>query len=228
MGNRHEVLLGLTTTPNSDWREKVEEMKKFDIKRIALFPTFLQLKERKELYGLLEKINGLAVPHVHLRSDDMEAWEMEWFEARGAQVYNIHMNIEKNLVFEPYRAKIFIENHKHKSIPEGELQDCAGICIDYQHWEKAKKEFPEVALATEKYAEKFKVGCCHISAMPKPKNNLIRILKRVRGHYMISLDELEYVCGYKNFLPQYISIELENSFKQQLKAKTYLEKILNL
>ncbi|MDD5464316.1 MAG: hypothetical protein PHP62_04145, partial [Candidatus Moranbacteria bacterium] len=66
---KHEILLGLTTTPKSDWRGKVEEMKKFGIKQIALFPTFLKIDDRKELYKLLEDIDGLEIPHVHLRDD---------------------------------------------------------------------------------------------------------------------------------------------------------------
>jgi len=41
MGKRN-ILLGLTTTPRSDWRGKVEEIKKFKIKELALFPTFLK------------------------------------------------------------------------------------------------------------------------------------------------------------------------------------------
>lgn len=228
MENRHEILLGLTTTPHSDWRGKVEEMKKFGIKKIAFFPTFLELKRRKELYDLLENIDDLEIPHAHLREEDFESWELEWFKKRKTSLFNIHMDPSGNSSLYPYRKEIFIENHKNKPIPEDELESFGGICLDYQHWEKSKRQFPEVATATEKYAQKFKIGCCHVSAMPKWKNNLIRMIKKVGGHYMISLDELDYVCNYRKFLPQYISIELENSFEEQLKAKKYLEEILNL
>lgn len=70
---KHKILLGLTTTPKSDWREKVKEIEKFGIKELALFPTFLSPDERKELYTLLEKTKIKNIPHVHLR-DDMEEW----------------------------------------------------------------------------------------------------------------------------------------------------------
>mgnify|MGYP000054681782 CR=1 FL=1 len=55
MENKHEILLGLTTTPNSDWKGKVEEMKKFGIKKIALFPTFLPIEKRKEFENNLSR-----------------------------------------------------------------------------------------------------------------------------------------------------------------------------
>lgn len=228
MENKHEILLGLTTTPHSDWRGKVEEMKKFEIRKIALFPTFLDIGKRKELYNLLEGIDELEIPHVHLREEDFESWELEWFKKRKTSIFNIHMGYSGNPSLDPYRKEIFIENHKHKSIPENELNNFGGICLDYQHWEKSKKQFPEVAETTEKFAKKFKIGCCHISAMPKWKNKLVRMLRGVGGHYMMSLDELDYVCNYRKFLPQYISIELENSLERQLEAKKYLEEILNI
>jgi len=45
---------------------------------------------------------------------------------------------------------------------------------------------------------------------------------------MVSIDELDYVEKYREYLPYYISIELENSFEDQLKAKAHLERILDI
>lgn len=39
---------------------------------------------------------------------------------------------------------------------------------------------------------------------------------------------MDYVKKYKKYLSDIISIELENSFKEQLKVKQYLEKILEI
>jgi hypothetical protein len=227
---KHEILLGLTTTPNSDWRSKVEEMKKFGIKRIALFPTFLKnAHQRKELYDLLGNIKGLVIPHVHLREQDMEKWEMEWFEEHGAEAYNIHaFRRSHNKALVTYRKKIYLENHPLVSISHDRFRKAAGVCIDFQHWQFAKKLRPAVAEKTRENANKYTVGCCHISPFPKFKNTLSRFVKGVGGHYMISLDELDYVEHYAAYLPQYISLEMENSFEQQLEAKKYLEKILNI
>lgn len=224
---QHEILLGLTTTPKSDWRGKVEEMKKFGIKKIALFPTFLEIAQRKELYELLEEIEGLEIPHVHLREEDMEAWEMQWFESKGAKAYNIHMRSRSNASLLKYTNMIFVENHPHEIIPEHILQNYAGICLDFQHWELSLKK---VSKKTELQAEKFKIGCCHMSAMPKWKNVLKRFVGKFdgSGHYMLSLDEMDYLKKYKEYFPKYMSIELENSFEEQLKIKKYLEEKLKL
>lgn len=228
MENKHEILLGLTTTRASNYRKKVEEMKKFGIKRIALFPTFLGVKQRKELYDLLDTVEGLELPHVHLREQDTEKWEMEWFEKHGTITYNIHMNTP--VLYEslqPFKHKIYVENHIRKSIPFEKFDAYAGICVDFQHWEYAKKVNPDVAEKTKEQVNRFPIGCCHMSALPKWKNFLFRLVKCVGGHYMISLDEMDYIKNYSEYFPKLMSIELENSFEQQLKIKKYLEQIIN-
>lgn len=224
----HEVLLGLTTTPKSDWKGKVGEMKQLGIKRVALFPTFLGIEKRKELYDLLDDIDGLEIPHVHLRNQDMEEWEMTMFEEKyKTQFYNIHVNCQVNGYLEKYKSKIYVENH-FKKFDENHLKNFAGICLDVQHMERSKLEAPLASRQMSDLLEKYEVGCCHISSLPKIKNTLQRLLKGVAGHYMISLDEVDYVRKYKAFLPQLVSIELENSFERQMEVKKYLEEnILN-
>ncbi len=223
---KHEILLGLTTTPGSDWHAKVEEMKKFGITRIALFPTFLKITQRRKLYAMLDEIEGLIIPHVHLRGEDMEEWEMQWFEKHKAQVYNIHMGERHIELLDKYNNKVYIENHPHRAIPENQLNEVAGMCLDFQHWQLAKKFRPSVAEKTEKCAKAFAIGCCHVSPLPKLKNTLFRFLKKAGSHYLISMDEVDYIEKFLQYLPEYISIEMENSFEQQLEVKTYLENIL--
>lgn len=53
----------------SDWREKIKELKDFNIKEICFFPTCLSKKERKEAYGLFKKEKIKNIPFVHLRTD---------------------------------------------------------------------------------------------------------------------------------------------------------------
>jgi hypothetical protein len=225
---KHEILLGLTTTPASNWKEKCREIKTFEIKKIALFPTFLKIADRKILYGLLDEILDLEIPHVHLRAEDMEEWEMDWFEKKGAVVYNLHPSKDATPELEKYNKKIYIENHPSREILEQSFKKYAGICLDFQHWEIAKKKNISVAEKTQYFADNFKIGCCHISALPTWKNFFKRLLNGTGGHYMMNLDELNYIKKYHKYFPQYLSIELENSFTEQLKVKAYLEKILDI
>lgn len=223
---KHEILLGLTTTPGSDWRNKVEEMKKFGIKKIALFPTFLNVEKRKELYALLETIEDLEIPHVHLR-DDMTDWEMELFENKyKTQLYNVHIGHVEIPIYQKYMSKIYVENH-FCELPIPMIEHCSGICLDAAHLESSRirrrPEYEQIMVVLKKYP----VGCCHVSSFNgnflNPKNYYVGFDR----HYMEKLEWLEYIEKYSQFLPYYVSLELENSFEQQLQAKKYLENILN-
>lgn len=232
-----KILLGLTTTSGSGWKEKVKEIDKFDIKEIALFPTVLKFEERQELYKLLENTGLEKIPHVHLR-DDMKVKELDYFAKRfKTEVFNIHPTKKCIDLLDrsgAYRNEIFVEN-MHVTIPEFNeaLEKCAGACLDVSHWEDALR-LRDVE-AVEEYRKAFennRIGCCHISAIGEESHWSIDYTgkKEVRvydKHFLDNLAELDYVKKYLKYLPNIISIELENPFEEQLKAKEYLEKIIN-
>ncbi len=224
----HKILLGLTTTPRSDWREKIKEIDFFGISEISFFPTKLNLKERKECYALLEKSALKKIYHVHLRND-MEEWEIEYLIKKyGTEVFNTHpkanrfsFDLEKSPL---YASKIFLENVQE--IPsEKELKKSGGLCLDFSHWESAQLVRWKAYKNLEKLIAEFPVGCCHVSAIT---NDLITE-KNWHGydsHWLYKLSQLDYIKKYIRYFPKYISLELENSFSEQLKIKKYLEKII--
>lgn len=214
-----EILLGLTTTPGSDWRRKCEEIDELGLKRIALFPTFLGVDDRKELYSLLENTGIEEIPHIHLRSDDMEAWEMKLFESRyRTRFYNIHSVAIDVPQFQSYFHKIYVENH-YELLPEDILKRCAGLCLDFSHLEDIRATNPLIYESYCGLLGKYAVGCCHVSSVP---------FAQVSDHFMHDLHELDYLVRYQEYLPDLISLEMENSFHEQLQAKAYIEKILKL
>lgn len=228
MENKHEILLGLTTTNPSDYEWKINEVKKFEIKKIALFPTALGLEDRKHLYESLEKSGIEEIPHVHLRGEDMEKWELEMFENRyKTSLFNIHQTDIDQPVIQPYLNKIYIEN-QFAPFDEKSLAKCAGICLDVSHAEDGRLWKNSFCDPMENgILDRHPIGCCHVSAVYFKKDMPINDLTEVSRHTLKNLDEINYVAKYKNYLPYYISLELENSFEQQLKIKEYLEKIVN-
>lgn len=232
---RHKILPGLTTTPRSNWREKIKEINKFGIKEIALFPTFLEMSERKELYKLLEKTKLRKIPHAHLRSDDMEEWELDFLhENYETKLFNMHFSRAciDFMLKSKYRKNIFLENLNNlNELYFENISKCGGICLDVSHWNAAiffkKKSYNLMRQILKKY----KIGCCHISAESKkpyyyvdPKNGKKTLV--MDDHWLSDLSQLDYVKKYVKYLPEYISIELENPFEEQLKIKKYLEKII--
>ncbi|MFW5884730.1 MAG: hypothetical protein ACOCUF_00645 [Patescibacteria group bacterium] len=225
---KKKILLGFTTTSGSDYKKKLEEIEEMGIKEAAFFLTGLDLKRRKELYGLLERSSLEEAPHIHMRND-MEKWEVDFLEKRfNVQAYNIH---DKNSLhpfenckdkFLEYAEKIFIENTE--TIPEkDELKELGGLCIDFSHWQdnflKGEKDHYQKILNLIK---KFPIGCSHISAVQNKLNEFGSFAK----HSFRNLREFDYMVNFVNFLPDLVSLELENSFQEQMKVKRYLEKNL--
>lgn len=225
-----KILLGLTTTTN--WRGKVSEVRKYGIEELALFPTMLDREDRKELYNLLEKSSVRNIPHVHLRND-MDAIEMEFLINKfNIQVFNIHSSIGAypfTSDYSRYKSIIYVENAD--TIPTvDELNKCGGLCIDFSHWEDGilKKDFQYDDFLNK--VKGFEIGCGHISAVQnklrREENPKLKGFMTYTSHILNDLSELNYIKKYKEFLPRFLSIELENSFKEQLEIKKYLEKII--
>ncbi len=223
--NKKKILLGLTTTSGSNWREKIEEIKKYNIQDIALFLTGIQKKEREELYYLLEKTKIDFIYHIHIRSDMAEK-ELEYLVKRyKVQALNIH-SWRSRFAFPNFPTRFkkitYIENTA--VVPTfQELNQFAGVCIDFSHWDVHKffhwKEYQRMKRVVKQYP----IGCCHVSA--------VRYFKKIRisfdKHKARRQQEFDYLKKYKNYLPQYISLELENSFQEQLVYKKYIESFLN-
>lgn len=229
-----KILLGLTTTPGSDWREKIREIDKFNIKEIALFPTYLKPQERQILYGLLEKTSLENIAFVHLRND-FDLLEIDYLVRRyKVKFFNIHPTpngINFLDIMSKYRNRIFIENLRDNiEDVERNVKKCGGLCIDFAHWEAAKINKTKSYARFPALVQNNKVGFCHISAiLDKPKvfswseDNI----PCYAYHTMGALRDLDYLKKYIDYLPEILGIELENSFEEQLKAKEYLSQLIS-
>ncbi len=232
---KKKILLGLTTITKGLWKDKVKEIDKLGLKKIALFPTCLNLKQRKILYKLLENTGLKSISHVHLREQDFERWELDYLVRKyKTRVFNIHNRdrakefLEKN---KKYRKIIFLENTVDFKNFAKNLKLCGGICLDLSHYEDhANVMKPKEYEMFGKLLKVNKIGINHVSAMSK---NIEVYHDNFSGkdyygkntHWFSDFKEFDYVKKYKKYLADIISIELENPLKQQLEVKRYLEKI---
>ena len=233
---RKMYLLPTITTTSKDWREKVKEAKDLKLKEISIFPTCLGLEERKELYELLKETSIEKIPFVHLRTD-MGVWELNYLVRNfHTKVFNTHSRREYPIPSEwdKYRKNIYIEN-TYFPFDEKEIKEFAGICLDFSHLEASRIYQPERYPHDIKMIEKYGSGCGHIS--PAPNWNFldkdIWQFNREKGknfpHTLKNLSELDYLKQYPaSYFGEYLALEMENSLKEQLKAKEYIIKLLKI
>jgi hypothetical protein len=224
-----KILISIVTTEDSNWRAKFKEAKQLGVKEIGLFLTCLEKTERRELYRELKKSGIKKVPFVHLRSD-MDAKEIDWLMKNyGTKVFNVHSAKHHPLLHDlsQFRKRIYMENNLHPV--HGEVGNWAGVCLDVSHFED-KRLRREMLLLNDvrKTLKKYPVGLWHLNAIMNDKATDGR--RNHRGydqHYFTDLKQLDYCVRYKKYLPKhYIVFELENSLKEQLMAKKYVEKLL--
>jgi len=213
------------------WRSKIKEVKRFGLTEIALFLTGLGKRERESLYRALEDTAIKKIPHIHLRTD-MSPEEIDYLmKTYKVEVFNLHPTVQWPLIYDysKYFSKIYIENAE--TVPsESELKKMGGLCVDFSHWEGKRLENDQNYDKRMEYmAGIYKIGCAHISAV-KDKPTPVVINKKIEmydSHILDDLSEIDYIKKYKKYLPNIISIELENSIKKQLEAKEYIEKIIS-
>lgn len=221
------ILPSLTTTKRDRVGAFVEALARTGIQEIALFPTVLKPDERQKLYADLERVEGLRLPHVHLRSDCSDA-EIEYLVNRfGTEVFNVHP-AASNTAYVPessrWLKKIWLENAD--ALPEAEqLEAYAGVCPDFSHWESGVRARDPGYRGFDALVRRFPAGCCHVSAIregdPNPWNG------RTDHHEFTRLEDLDYVVKYREFFPpKWMSLELENPLEDQLKAVTRLKALL--
>jgi hypothetical protein len=218
----------LTTTRRDRVGPFLADLARSEVRTIALFPTTMKPDDRWALYTDLERIPGLKVPHVHLRSDcpdDEVAWLADRF---GTEVFNVHPAASNTAyVAESPRwlKKIYLENAD--ALPGAEqLAVFAGVCPDFSHWEAARRARDREYDGFDSLVRQFPPGCCHISAIregdPNPWNG------RTDHHHFVSLADFDYMTRYRDFLPPtWASLEVENPLAEQLTAIAHLHTLLD-
>lgn len=223
-----KIYPSITTTSSpvaakDNWRSLIAEVSQLGLTEICFFPTVLSPKERQEAYALLEQSTIKNIPFVHLRSD-MTTEELRYLSDRfQTKIFNIHSEKQFPLTYDlsAWRSKIYIETTLG-AIPETELKNYAGLCVDISHLEMFQSTDPALSAAHRKLLAHYPIGCWHISAV-REENGVRRA-----PHNFQNLSDFDYVVNYRDFIPPIIALELENSLAEQLRAKDYIEKKLGL
>lgn len=224
---RRKILVSVTGI-NSSCENKIREIKKYKIKEFALFLGPFNFEKRQGLYSLLKKYSLNNIPFIHLRND-ISPQEIDFFIRNyKTKIFNTHSQKDYPLIYNwsKYKKRIYLEN-VYNMPTKKELEEFAGICLDISHLENDRILNPKRFKKIVKIINEYKIGCNHIS----PVKNKIWIdnkgEKRFDFHYFKKLSEFDYIKKYpSSFFSNCIAIELENSIKEQLKVKKYIENLI--
>lgn len=216
------LLVSITGRTSSDWKNKLLEIEKFKIKRVALFLEFYAEKEKKKIYEALLSSNIKKIPLVHIRND-MKKSELEFLEKNfKTKCFTIHENSFKYLnKWKGFHKKLFLELDYNNHVPQMiHIEKIGGFCIDLSHFKASKERFTNEFLYTMKKRKINKYfKCNHLNGYsPARKKDLHTIRTLKNFNYLKTLPK--FVFG------KYIALEMFNSIKDQLKYKKYLINII--
>ncbi|MFZ3054365.1 MAG: hypothetical protein WA091_00025 [Minisyncoccales bacterium] len=218
----------ITTTNNSNWKDKLREIETLKTEEVALFLTGLTKEQRKNLYDALKTSSIKRIPFVHLRSD-MDVSELEFLaKTYDTRIFNTHSErlfpIDNEWLVK-YRELICIENTYDAPLSEEEIKKYGGICLDFTHLENLR------ILETERYKKeievlsKFPIKCNHVSAIKKEFSFVDSKTRKLQydSHHLNDLSELDYLKNYPiQYFSDYCAIELDNKISEQLEAIDYI------
>lgn len=214
------------TTTKDNWRDNFLQITKLKLQEVCLFPTGLDYKKRKQLYKILENSTIKTIPLVHVRHD-FRSSELDYFiKNYNTRFFNIHPQKSGDHIIEnslsSYKKKyILLENNSY--LLRDELDDYLGICLDFAHLENNRLKNRTVYFNEFiKELKDFPVKAAHLGAI-YPDESLGWNGKSYDSHYFDNLKRLDYVKRYKEFLPEVVSLELENTIEEQLEAINYLK-----
>jgi hypothetical protein len=217
-----KILISITGRKKKEWRDKIKEINKRKITRIAVFLSAFPKKERQGLYPALLDSCVKEIPLVHLRHD-LDKEDIEFFIKNfKTKYFTIHEDYFNKLgKWRGFYEKLFLElDYNNKVAKNVVVKKIGGFCIDLSHFklaeEKWTKEF-EYTLKREGIKRYFK--CNHLNGYDFKKNRHFHVVENLKQF------------GYLKTLPNFIfgdimAIETWNTIEEQLKFKKKIIKIL--
>lgn len=207
------------TGEKSDWQEKLKDINELKLTEVAVFLE--RFEKRDNLYKFLSKSCIKKVPLVHIR-EDVTKQEIQFFiDNYGTQYFNIHeAHFDILDRWKGYLDKLYLEMNYDSEIPKNvRVKEIGGFCIDLSHFKSALARGSEEAYYAFIRKNKIKFTCNHLNGYDPKKREDMHIVK--------DLKDFDYLTT----LPKYvfsdiIALEVDNSIKEQLKFKEYLDKLL--
>lgn len=220
---RNKILLSITGEGSLDWSNKLKEINKLKIKKIAVFLERFDKKERDNFYRLLEKSCIKEVPFVHIRHD-VSIEEIEYFIKKyKTKYFNIHEDHFKILdKWKGYWDKLYLEMNYDGIINKNvKVRRIGGFCVDLSHFKSSIDRGVEEVYYTYLRRNKIKFVCNHL--------NGYNPIERGDKHIITNLKDFDYLTTLPKYIfGKVIALEVDNSIKEQIKFKEYLIKVLNV
>lgn len=220
-----EILVSITTTSNN-WKEKIKEANRLNIKKAAIFLTGLEDSQEEKFFRELGETTITQIPFAHLKSTSRPERISQLIQKYGLAKANIHSLREfpESINLTSFKKIIYIENTR-LPMDITEINNFAGVCLDFSHLEADRLVRPEKFKINCEVLKITNIGCNHVSAIRAETCEGNKPI--FDHHHFMNLDEFNYLNEYPlRYFSDTIAIELENPISEQLEVKEYLGKLI--
>ena len=217
-----KLLLSITGETEREWQNKLKEINRRKIPRVALFLEFFNKKQREKIYKALLLSRIKKIPLVHARNDMTRDEFVFLAKNFSTRYFTIHEDSFKYMSkWKGFYKKLFLEmNYDGYIAKKVKVKRIGGFCIDLSHFKAAeerwKKDFQYI-LRRNKIHRYF--GCNHLNGFSYKTNSDLHTVK--------NLKDFDYLKTLPRFLfGKVIALEVFNDIAEQLKFRKYLAKIL--
>ena len=216
-----KIYPSITGNKTNEWQSKLDEINELKIDEVAVFIEWFNKKERPNLYKFLLKSSIKKIPFVHLRHDTNQEdikFFIDNFKTQHFNIHEEHFNILDQ--WKGYEDKLYLEMNYDEQVDKSvEVEKIGGFCIDLSHFKSAIARGGEEAAYIFKRKGRVNFACNHL-------NGYDPIEKRDK-HLVADLKDFDYLTTLPKFVfGQVIALEVDNSIKEQLQFKKYLDKML--
>ncbi len=217
------ILVSITGNNYKECEEKIDEVKKREISKIALFFQYLSSEERKKIYKKLKETEIKEIPLVHI-GEGVEKDEVKFlFEKYKSRYFTIHENDFLHLSnWRGFYDHLFLEMSTDNIVDKSvDVEKIGGFCVDLAHYQKQKdRKTIDYEYVYNRRSKKTLFRCNHLSGYSSQEMEDM--------HYVNSVNDFNYIKNLPDFVfGGIIAIEVNNSIKEQLKFKKEIEKTLN-
>ncbi len=217
-----KILVSITGMKDRHWKQKIKEINKLGIKKVALFLERFNENQIQQIYEAILRSRIKEIPLVHIKDDTKKEELGLLFKKYNSTYFTIHESGFDSLKnWKGFYRKLYLEMDTNNFISQSvEVKKIGGFCVDLSHFKvqlnKWTQEF-EYILKRRHATHYF--DCNHLNGYD-PKNN-------DDLHTVRSLKDFDYLKTLPNFLfGDVIALEVDNSISEQLEFKKYLIEFL--
>ena len=130
------LLISVTGQTDKDWQNKLKEVNKYKLDRVALFLEVFTKRQRREIYKALPNTAIKEIPLVHAKNNMVREEFKFLMKNYGTTHFTIHESTFKIMEkWKGFYRNLYLELNYDNYVPGNvDVNKIGGFCVDLSHF----------------------------------------------------------------------------------------------